>query len=875
MIKNGFLFLLLISCLFAVVVKGQTGLHGTITSGQGEPLPYATVYVVEKKSGTVTNEQGMFDFPLSPGKYHVNFQFLGCSTEKQIITISSGYENVTVRLLPQAVQLPVVTITTSTEDPAYAIMRKAIASARYYKMLIKGYEATIYIKGFGELKIPKIIRTLAAQQPLDTTEYFLSETVSRNSYEYPNTYRQEVLSARSNNQDTGRVAINQFINANIYEPMFAGVVSPLSPSAFGFYRFKLINSFLEGQNEISQIRVIPRSRGANVFEGDIYIVEGNWSVYSFTLKTWSQGFEVNINQMFAPVSQKVWFPINHRYDINGSIFGVEMKFQYLASLSDYRVAINDTLSYDRLVLIDEKTERDYAQAVAEEKERLKQKHSDTTGTIIPQPQKFTLKEFRKVMKKMEHESKKKEKEPKVIMDYTQNIDTMAFKRDVAFWDSLRPIPLTNLEKRPGLGKKIDSVEAVKKSDTASIGGKFGKAVSALLFGNRHKISKNWWLRNGSPFEQLNFNTIEGLNFTIPVELTRYGRDRIRLKGDLRYGFVSKAFYGKGEITWRYQNDSWRRNELGLAGGNYIEQFNPEEPVHPFINTFYSLLWMDNYMKIYEKAFGGINGTFQLTPTMRLSGGLEWSRRSPLENTTDYTWVSRNGRSYTSNAPFSTELPDTRFKQHEAFLIKTGISYNPGLKFIRNNGKLSPLRKSYPVITLNYTGALGDLTGTDVDYHRIEAGIHHLSHGPRGDFEMKLCGGTTFHNNGISFPDFKHFNGNLTAITIKGPVDGYRLLDYYRFSTLGPWISALTTVRMNRFLLSRIFWLNIAGVRESFSVNYLRTGYSPNYTEVGYGIENILHMIKVEAFTAWEDETYRAFGIRVGISLGNEISIGVD
>lgn len=856
-------------------VKGQTGIRGTIISGQGDPLPYATVYVVEKKSGTVTNEQGMFDFPLSAGKYHVNFQFLGLTTEKRIITIGSGYENITVKLMPQTVQLPVVTITSSTEDPAYAIMRKAIASAGYYKMLIKGYEATIYIKGYGEIKIPKIVRTLAAQQPLDTTEYFLSETISRNSYEYPNTYRQEVLSARSNNQDTGRVEINQFVNANIYEPMFAGVVSPLSPSAFGFYRFKLVNSFLDGQNEINQVRVIPRSRGANVFEGDIYIVEGNWSVYSFTLKTWSQGFEININQMFAPVSQKVWFPISHRYDMSGSLFGVEMKFQYLASLSDYKVVLNDTLSYDKLVLIDEKTERDYALAVAEEKEHLKQKHSDTTNAITQQPQKFTLKEFKKVMKKMERDSKKKEKEPKVIMDYTQSIDTMAFKRDGAFWDSLRPIPLTSLEKRPGLGKKIDSVEAMKRSDTASVGGKFGKAADALLFGNSHKISKYWWIRNGSPFEQLNFNTVEGLNFTIPVELTRYGRDRFRVKGDFRYGFVSRAFYGRGEIAWRYQRNSWRRNELSLTGGNYIEQYNQDEPVHPFINTFYSLLWMDNYLKIYEKSFGGINGTVQLTPTVKLFGGVEWSRRSPLENTTDYTWVSRKGRNYTPNAPVSIELPDTRFRQHEAFLINTGISYNPGLRFMRNNGKLSPLKKSYPVITFNYTGALGDLTGTDVDYHRIVAGIHHLSHGPRGEFEMKLSVGTTFYNHELLFPDFKHFNGNLTAITLKGSVDSYRLLDYYRFSTRGPWVSTLTTVRMNRFLLSRIFWLNIAGVRESLSINYLRTEHSPNYFEIGYGIENILHLIKVEAFTAWEEDSYKAFGIRVGISLGNEISVGVD
>jgi len=867
-------FCLLLCYLFtSVMVPAQTGIRGTIVNSSGEPLPYATVYVVEKKSGTVTNEQGKFDFPLPAGTYHLNFQFLGHTTSTRTVNLTSGYINLDVTLSSQAVQLPVVTITTSTEDPAYAIMRKAIASARYYRMLVKNYETTVYIKGFGEIKIPKLIRTLAASQPLDTAEYFLLETVSRNYYTYPNTYRQEVISSRSNESDTGRVGVNQFVNASIYDPMFAGVVSPLSPSAFGFYRFKLKNAFLDGNHEINQISVIPRSRGANVFEGDIYIVDGQWSVYSFNLKTWAQGLEVLINQMFAQVGDKIWFPISHRYDISGSIFGVGMKYQYLASLSDYQVTINDTLSFDRLVLIDEKTERDYARAVAEEKERRKQARADTAGQVTPLPQKFTLKEFKKAMKEMERESKKKQKEPEVISDITLNIDSMAFKRNAAFWDSLRPIPLTALEKRPGLGKKIDSVEAVKKSDTATVAGKLGKTAGGLLFGSRFKVAKNWWLSNGSPLEQLNFNTVEGLNLTVPLSLNRYGRDRWRFAGDFRYGFVSKQFHGQGFMGWRYNHESWRRNEVTISGGNFIVQFNPQNPIHPFINTFYTLLWMDNYLKLYGKTYGAINTTLQLTPKLRLMAGAEWSRRSPLDNTTDYTWASRKGRSYTSNNPVNIELTDTRFAQHEAMVFKAGFSYRPSLKFRRNNGKLRPAREAWPELSVDYQGAISGLAGSDVEYHRVEAAIHHLSQGPRGEFEARLGGGTTIHDKALPFTDFRHFNGNLTAITIKGPVDGYRLLDYYRFSTQGAWISALTTVRMNRFLLSRIFWLNVAGVRESLSVNYLRTEHSPNYFEAGYGIENIMHMLKVEAFTAWENDQYKAFGIRIGISIGNGISIG--
>jgi hypothetical protein len=70
----------------------------------------------------------------------------------------------------------------------------------------------------------------------------------------------------------------------------------------------------------------------------------------------------------------------------------------------------------------------------------------------------------------------------------------------------------------------------------------------------------------------------------------------------------------------------------------------------------------------------------------------------------------------------------------------------------------------------------------------------------------------------------------------------------------------------------MFWLNIAGVRESLSVNYLRTANSPNYLELGYGIENILKMMKVEVFTNFEDMKYQGFGIRVGLSLGGAVRV---
>ena len=855
---------------FLLHAHSQHSISGRITDSGGTPLPWATVYVEELKYGTISNLSGEFLFPVVPGKYTLTFRHLGYQTLTQLVETGKGTMSLNIVLHPMVVTLPVVSISSSAEDPAYAYMRKAIAAARYYRMLVKSYEATIYIKGSGEIRIPGILRAMAGEQPVDSVEYILSETVSRNYFEYPNTQRQEVLSARTNDKDTGQVMINRFTSANIYDPMFGEVVSPLSPSAFGFYRFRLKNSFTDGIHEIHHIAVIPRSRGAGVFEGDIYLVDGLWSVYRFHLSTWTQGFELSIHQEFAPVGEKVWFPVSHRYDLKGKILGIRFDFQYLASLSDYLVKTNDTLAFDRLVLIDEKTEKEYAMAVEAEKELQNQGKAGSADSTLPQ--KFTLKDFRRMVKEMEKETARKQKEPEVIADYSMKIDSSAFRRDASFWDSLRPIPLTASEKRPGLGRKIDSVENLKKSDTLRPHNRLGRTAGMLLTGGQRSLGRKWWFESDSPLEQLNFNTVEGLTGVLPLRFVRRERDRLKAATDLRYGFARKSLFVRGSLAYTFQYQAWESNHVEIQGGNYIFQLNPDNPVHPFLNTFYSLFWMDNYLKLYTKKYFLAKGTIQVTSKLVVTAEVEGARREMPENVTDYTWASRKGRNYTPNTPYNIEIENTGFDPHDVRRAQLGLSWKPGLKFRRDNGRLQPVRMDAPELSLMYSGAW-QILGGDIHWNRLEAQIKGNRSGPRGSLAFRITGGNTFHKGDIPFADFYHFNGNRTFISLKGPLDAYRLLDYYRFSTQEAWAGALFHMTFNRLLVSRIFWLNIMGVRESIGVNYLRTSHSPNYWEAGYGIENLFRFLRIELYTAWEDAEYKEFGVRLGLSVGNSVTIG--
>ena len=116
-----------------------------------------------------------------------------------------------------------------------------------------------------------------------------------------------------------------------------------------------------------------------------------------------------------------------------------------------------------------------------------------------------------------------------------------------------------------------------------------------------------------------------------------------------------------------------------------------------------------------------------------------------------------------------------------------------------------------------------------------------------------------------FMDYKHFLGNQTPFSTNDPVGSFRLLDYYRFSTNEKYFSANAHYQFRKFLVTTIPVVRLAGIRENVFVNYLATPTSGNYAEVGYSIDGILRMFRLEAAAAFREAKYIGYGFRFGIA----------
>ncbi|MBT1704606.1 DUF5686 family protein, partial [Chryseosolibacter indicus] len=172
----------------------------------------------------------------------------------------------------------------------------------------------------------------------------------------------------------------------------------------------------------------------------------------------------------------------------------------------------------------------------------------------------------------------------------------------------------------------------------------------------------------------------------------------------------------------------------------------------------------------------------------------------------------------------------------------------------------------------YTKGFNNVLSSDVDYDLVELGFRYgFDLGAKGSVIFNLQAGKFLNANKMYFMDFKHFLGNQTPFVTSDPVATFRLLDYYRHSTSDQYLVVNASYQFRKFILTVIPYVRLAGIRENIFVNYLKTPTSLNYTELGYSIDGILRMFRLEAAASFENGKYQDYGFRIGIATNISVS----
>ena len=873
-------YLFFLSSLLSIQAQGIKGL---VRSTEGEPLAFASVYIRNLQDGVPTNENGRYEFKLAPGIYDVVAQYLGYASQVQTVEVKNDWVTLDFSLVSQAISLSQVEVKAGAEDPSLTIMRKAISKATYHRLQLQRYAMTVYLKGTGQLTdAPFFLKKKLAEEGLKLNEAYTSESVSRITFTLPNKVEEKVISIRTNGSNQG-ASPAPYIQTSFYQDQVNEVISPLSKSAFVYYQFTHVGSFFDQNLLVSKIKVTPRSRGERVFEGHIYIIDELWAIHSLDLKTSVLGFQVHIRQNYSPIAPNVWMPLTQQYTFGGKVFGFAGQFNYLVSTRDYDIKLNPDLAH-KPELVDEKI-----QAAPSNIQRISKSASSLEQLAIEQPK--SQKDYRKLLNKYEKEvihQRQEEEKKGVVAERNYSVDSLARKRDLSYWDSIRPVPLSLLELE---GYKRDDslaiIEDAKKSEVDSIAKKARTKFKPqdLLMGGSYSFGKGKSVGFPVNLTKFSFNTVEGYKvglgfFYRKVEDIKLSdsvnriRKVFRIDPELRYGFASERFYGKVNIRRSLNKPSSGFN-WSLSAGRFAYQFNPENPIQEQVNAAYSLYARRNYLKLYEHDF--VQASWGERKSLGLSYQLNflWADRRVLENVTDYSFLKNTTREYSSNRPFNVEAGDIAFSNHQVAKFQATLDWRPGLTYFIRNGRKIPNLERSPLISFNYQKALPQLStsGLAADFDQVQASIKHaFSFGVSGKLDFNVTAGTFLNNRQVFFQDYIHFGGNRTLFSTMGAASNYRVMDYYRYSTAGSYVSSIVHYQFRKFIFTQLPMLRFSGVRENIFVNYLKTQYSPHYTEIGYSLDNLFRIFRVEFAAGFENGQFLRARPLFGVATFLNISI---
>ncbi|MEQ9415788.1 MAG: DUF5686 family protein, partial [Cyclobacteriaceae bacterium] len=583
------------------------------------------------------------------------------------------------------------------------------------------------------------------------------------------------------------------------------------------------------------------------------------SIHSLDFKVMKLGIDFEVKQIYNPIEDKAWLPVSQQFKVDGKVFGFGFEYNYLATVKDYKIVLNPDLELDMKV-IDEKIEKEYAKEI---KTQFSAKDQDLRERL-EDGKEITNKELRKLIKDYEKDERKETDQPEVISDTKYSVDSLAFKKDSVFWADIRPIALT-IEEIKGY-KKSDSLSEVEKKkqegDTLKSSKHKGFQPWDILIGDNYKLSETSNFLIHSPWG--GFNTVEGLNLIYKLGYVKRWVERDSLDKTQRPSVkrleitpIARYAFGREQLTGILRADYRSTNSrLTVEGGRYVKQFNADEPIHPFVNTFTTLFLEKNLMKLYEQDFIQINYRQRLDAKFTVTTNWSIAKRYELFNSSDFKLINRNKEAYTPNEPINQLLVTTGFQNHNALIGSIAIEARPWQKFRIRNGRRYSVKNSSPLFTISYKKGFKDALNSDVDFDLVEVDYKQsIRVGIRGRLDIALKAGKFVNTDKMYFMDYAHFLGNQTPFITTDPVGSFRLLDYYLYSTRDKYFTGNAHYHFRKFLITQFPLVRLTGVTENVFVNYLTSPLSNDYTELGYSLDGILRIFRLEGAVSFSGGSY--------------------
>ncbi len=767
------LLLLLTQLFFSAAFCQQYIISGKITDAQGKPVAFTSIYIKNTTQGTSANDKGLYQFRVNPGTYDVVYRFVGFKEKVEQLSVQNENLQHDVMLDTEIYQLKEVSVNGNGEDPAYAIIRNAIRKRKQYLTELKAYSCDVYIKGMQKLlSAPKKILGRDVQQVLQLDSnrkgiIYLSESESRFNYGGPGKVKEIMVSSKI----AGRNNAFSFNRASDLQLSFyqnlvqfnglsnRGFVSPVADNALFYYRYKLLGTNVINGQTIDKIQVIPRREFDPVFRGNIYIVDGDWRIYSVDLHLTKESQinfvdTLNLSQQYIPIKNNIWQPAFVQFGFKGKVLGFKFDGYFIGIYSNYNIDPNF-------------------------------------------PKNFFNGEIMKITKEVN-------------------------KKDSVYWKQNRPVPLTAEETKNYKFKDDTSGRKQTKFylDSVERANNHFKILPFLIAGYTKNDRYDYTsIAFPAAYKQIHYNTVEGFALNLKATYTKsdeYRRD-FSITPNIRYGFSNHLLSLNAEANYRY--DPINQGTIFGKIGSDVLDLNNLGTQSLLINSLGTLLYNQNYVKLYRSEAVMAGTQREVTNGILLTGQLEYANHKQLYNTAMLDKISQ-GNKLTSNNPLNPGAETQLFPEYQSLTFEASALFTFDQQYTtRPNGRFYEPSK-YPQVRLNYRKAFSALgSEEDYDFGSVNIFQNRIRLGLYGYSSFLVSAGKFFSTKEIFYPDYNHFLGNQ-SLTFNPSIEAFHFLDFYPYSTNTQYLEGHYEHNFSGFLLNKVPFMRKFKLEEIVGASYL-------------------------------------------------------
>ncbi|WP_291530743.1 DUF5686 family protein [Bacteroides sp. UBA939] len=698
-------------------------------------------------------------------------------------------------------------------------MKQVIFYAPFYERIIDEYKAELYIKG--QVNIRKknhILRFMPTMFRIRKgVREYLMETYSDIHFTAPDIYDQKVKASVGTSSEFWELDgdLPEYFHINVYSPtlLYDKLLSPLSPEAMKYYSYRIDS--VKGAKHNLQYRISfkPKNKSFQLVSGYLIVSEDVWSVREMRFAGRSEMLRFNNLVRMGDVGEADEFLPLH--------YNIDADFRFLGNVVDA----------DYMAVLDYKSIKQKAPSSAQRK-RVKGKYNLSDS-------------------------------------YTLTTDTNKHRKDSAYFNTLRPVPLTMHEQElyQDFFLRRDTLLYPVKPKNKNL--KFwGQIGDVLISRYSVDVSKMGSIRCSPLINPLllSYSGKNGLSYRQEFKYNQFfaGDRLLRIVPKIGYNFMRKELYWSVNSDFDYWPRKRAAFHINVGNGNRIYSSDVLDELKNMPDSIFDFnqIHLDYFKDLYFR----LRHSWEIVNGLSLEVGVSMHKRTEV-NKSRLVPI----KPFSQRRALLEEYPDLIAKirhSYISFAPRVTLKWTPGQYYYMNGDRKVNLHSKYPSLTVDWErGVSGVFNSTGV-YERVEVDVqHNIPVGLMRDVYFRFGWGAFTNQKEMYFVDFANFTRSNLPIGWNDEIGGvFQLLDARWYNSSRQYVRGHLTYEAPFLLLKHLLKSTQYVLNERLYLNALVVPHLKPYIEVGYGIGT--NIFDLGVFGSFANRKFREVGCKFTFELFN-------